>query len=156
MRRIILSIVVLGVASVLAACRGEPPAPVMDTAAPATADTAAEPARSTETGTVPVPRSAAISAAVPDFVGRTWRVAYSSAVAEGTRYRFHADGRLEIVGPGSEPITGSWRMLEDARIEMTEDGLAYPVDIVEQTRRLLRLRSHNPGEPVDIAMVPAS
>ena len=44
----------------------------------------------------------------------------------------------------------------ESRIEMTEEGIAYTVDILEQDDARLRLRSHNPGEPVKITLVPAA
>ena len=39
---------------------------------------------------------------------------------------------------------------------MTEEGIDYTVDILEQEEARLRLRSHNPGEPVEITLVPAA
>ena len=99
-------------------------------------------------------------AARPPLSGRqrsTWVVATSSAVAEGTTYRFNGDGRLEIAGPDGGPaMVGTWRALDGTRIEMTEEGIDYTVDILEQGDARLRLRSHNPGEPVDITLVPAA
>ncbi|OHE84129.1 MAG: hypothetical protein A2579_02130 [Lysobacterales bacterium RIFOXYD1_FULL_69_11] len=155
MRIAIRVIPLLATALVLAACQADAPEPVLDTASPATADTALEPARSTDTATVPVPGPA--DTAAPGFVDRTWVVEASSAVAEGTTYRFGGDGRLEIAGPdGGTPTAGQWRALDESRLEMTEEGIAYNVDILEQGEARLRLRSHNPGEPVDITLVPAA
>lgn len=141
----------------LAACQADAPAPVMETSSPATADTPGEPARSTDTATVPVPQPADPSAGpLPAFVDRTWVVASSSAVAEGTRYRFVESGRLEVTGPdATAPTTGTWRPLGEGRIELTEDGIAYPVDILEQRRDLLRLRALNPGPALELVLVPA-
>ena len=154
--RIAIRAIPLAVALVLAACQADAPEPVLDTASPATADTALQPARSTDTATVPVPQPAD-AAAAPGFVDRTWVVQASSAVAEGTTYRFNGDGRLEITGPdGGAPTVGAWRVLDESRIEMTEEGIAYTVDILEQDDARLRLRSHNPGEPVKITLVPAA
>jgi hypothetical protein len=38
---------------------------------------------------------------------------------------------------------------------MTEEGIAYPTDIVAQDAGHLTLRSHNPGGVVEIALVAA-
>ena len=155
--RIAIRAIPLTAALVLAACQADAPEPALDTASPATADTALQPARSTDTATVPVPEAADAAAPAPGFVDRTWVVETSSAVAEGTTYRFNGDGRLEIAGPDGGPaMVGTWRALDGTRIEMTEEGIAYNVDILEQTQPRLRLRSHNPGEPVDITLVPAA
>ena len=154
--RIATRVIPLLAAALVVACQADAPEPVLDTASPATADTALQPARSTDTATVPVPQPAD-AAAAPGFVDRTWVVQASSAVAEGTTYRFNGDGRLEITGPdGGAPMAGEWRALDESRIEMTEEGIDYTVDILEQGDARLRLRSHNPGEPVKITLVPAA
>jgi hypothetical protein len=36
---------------------------------------------------------------------------------------------------------------------MIEEGIPYPTDILELTADRFRIRSHNPGEPVEIGMV---
>jgi hypothetical protein len=38
---------------------------------------------------------------------------------------------------------------------MVEDSIPYKVDILTLTETSFVLRSHNPGEPVDIFLVPA-
>ena len=155
--RIAIRAIPLVAALVLAACQADSPAPALDTASPATADTALQPARSTDTATVPVPEPASAAMPAPGFVDRTWVVQASSAVAEGTTYRFNRDGRLEITGPdGGATTAGEWRALDESRVEMTEEGIDYTVDILEQGDARLRLRSHNPGEPVEITLVPAA
>ena len=155
--RVATRVIPLLAAALVVACQADAPEPVLDTASPATADTALQPARSTDTATVPVPEPANVATPAPGFVDRTWVVQASSAVAEGTTYRFNGDGRLEITGPdGGAPMAGEWRALDESRIEMTEEGIDYTVDILEQGDARLRLRSHNPGEPVDITLVPAA
>ena len=56
--RIAIRAIPLVAALVLAACQADSPAPALDTASPVTADTALQPARSTDTATVPVPEPA--------------------------------------------------------------------------------------------------
>jgi hypothetical protein len=88
------------------------------------------------------------------FVNRVWRAKESTAVAPGTLYVFLTDGTLLVTSPHSTPLVGSWK-LENGQFTMVEDGLSYPTDILESGPNLLRLRSHNPGEPVDMTLVPA-
>jgi hypothetical protein len=100
----------------------------------------------------PAAKPAAV--AQPAFVDRLWRVESSSAVAPGTTYRFAADGSLHIQSPGSPPASGRWTY-DGGKLVMIEEGIAYPTDILVLDARRLTIRSHNPGEPVDIAMVDA-
>jgi hypothetical protein len=86
------------------------------------------------------------------FVDMSWRVESSNAVAPGTRYRFGSDGTLRIDAPGSTPALGRWTWAHGALV-MIEDGIAYPTDILHLDARRFSIRSHNPGTPVDIAMV---
>ena len=88
------------------------------------------------------------------FVNRVWRVARSSAVADGTLYAFLSDGTLVITSPGNKPMFGSWSRTEDGLV-MVEESIPYRVDILKLDDDQLVIRSHNPGAPVDIAMVPA-
>lgn len=88
------------------------------------------------------------------FVNRVWRVARSSAVADGTLYAFLSDGTLVITSPGNKPMLGSWSRSDDGLV-MVEESIPYRVDILTLDDDELVIRSHNPGAPVDIAMVPA-
>jgi len=38
---------------------------------------------------------------------------------------------------------------------MVEDGIPYPVEILELTEDRFRIRTRNPGEPVEMTLVPA-
>jgi hypothetical protein len=38
---------------------------------------------------------------------------------------------------------------------MVEESISYPTDILGLTPETFTIRSHNPGQPVDITMVPA-
>lgn len=132
----ILAIAVLPLA--LSACSPSPSSPPSSHSSAAPATPTAKPA----------------AAAQPAFVDRLWRVESSSAVARGTTYRFAADGRLHIQSPGSTPAVGRWTY-DGGKLVMIEEGIAYPTEILALDATRLTIRSHNPGEPVDIAMVDA-
>ncbi len=156
MNKSILSVSVLALAlalataSLLAAC--DKPAP----AEPAQPAAASEPAAATpapEAPTTPAAPSAPESA-VPAFVGKVWQVKSSSAVAPGTRYSFLTDGTLVIEAEGGTPGYGKWTY-ENGALTMIEEGVSYPTDILKLDAGAFDIRSHNPGEPVTISMVPA-
>lgn len=92
--------------------------------------------------------------APPAFVNRVWRVAESNAVAPGHLYVFLSEGTLVIASPTGTPSLGTWKR-EAGGLTMVEDGLAYATDIVSLTDDEFRIRSHNPGQPVDVRLVPA-
>lgn len=73
----------------------------------------------------------------------------------GTLYAFLADGTLVIGSPGSLPAAGSWKRAPAGGITMVEASRPYAVEILEATPRRLKLRSHNPGTPVEITLAPA-
>ena len=97
--------------------------------------------------------AAAVStpAAAPAFAGKTWKVTQSSAVAAGTTYEFREGGTLVVSSPGSPPLTGSWAWSE-GKLTMTEEGISYPTDILALDDHTFRIRSKNPGEPVEITL----
>lgn len=117
---------------VLAACSAPAPAPAPGATRPADA--------------TPAP--------APTFVNRVWRVDHSSTVAAGTLYVFLSDGTLVITSPGNKPLLGSWSR-SGTGLVMVEDSVSYQVDVLHLTASSFVIRSHNPGEPVDIALVPA-
>ncbi len=92
--------------------------------------------------------------AEPTFVDRTWQVASSPQIQSGAHYTFHSDGRLEITSTGSTPMIGTWART-DSGLTMTEEGIPYRVEVLELTADRFRIRSHNPGEPVEIEFAPA-
>lgn len=100
------------------------------------------------------PAISAQPAAKPDFVNRVWSVASSSAVGPGTLYVFLSEGTLVITSPNSKPMLGSWRRSGEGLI-MVEESIEYPTDILKLEAGSLVIRSHNPGSPVDISLVPA-
>ncbi len=90
------------------------------------------------------------------FTNKVWEVRGSSAGAAGSLYVFLSDGTLVITRAGNKPMTGAWRAEADGTITMVEQGLSYRTEILAATKTELRLRSHNPGEPVEITLAPAS
>ncbi|TWI01877.1 hypothetical protein IP90_02437 [Luteimonas cucumeris] len=116
-----------------------------------TASTAAAPASpATQASTAP----AVADDALPAFVGKVWQVQESSAIAPGTRYSFLVDGRLVIDAEGGTPGYGKWTY-ENGALTMIEEGVSYPTDILKLDATTFQIRSHNPGEPVTITLVPA-
>lgn len=133
MRKLML----LGTIVLLSACK------------PATPDTSAEPV----TIQVPavVPPSVPVKSA-PAFVDKVWRAEAPSAVEPGTTYAFLGDGTLVIDSPNGTPMYGSWNYDND-KLTMTEEGVAYPTDILKLDTGTFQIRSHNPGGAVEIALV---
>src|SRR5688572_3277392 len=89
------------------------------------------------------------------FINKVWEVRESTGVVPGTLYAWFSDGTLLITSPNSRPALGSWKY-EGARLTMIEEGIAYPVDVLELSAALFRVRVHNPGDPLEIAFVPAT
>ena len=87
------------------------------------------------------------------FVNRVWRVSNSSGVAPGTLYVFLSEGTLVITSPNSKPALGRWKY-EDGSFTMVEEGVPYKVDVLKLSKDEFRIRSNNPGEPVEITLVP--
>jgi hypothetical protein len=98
----------------------------------------------------PAPRSGGSAG----FVNRVWKVEKSSSVSPNTMYVFLSDGTLVVTSPQGKPSLGTWKS-EAGKLTMVEEGLSYPVDILRLDAGRFTIRSHNPGEPVDIEMVPA-
>lgn len=121
----------------------------------ACAPTAPESGGQAKSGSAQAPATPATQTAKPRFTDRVWRVASSTAVAPGTLYSFLSDGTLVIDAPGSTTGYGRWTYENNALV-MTEEGIAYPTDIVALDDTSFSIRSHNPGEPVDIQLVAAA
>jgi hypothetical protein len=102
----------------------------------------------------PSPAAAPAPAERSGFVNRVWRVERSTAVSPGTLYVFLSDGTLVVASENGKPSLGTWKR-ENGKLTMVEEGIAYDVDILRLDARGFAIRSHNPGEPVDIEMVPA-
>lgn len=88
------------------------------------------------------------------FVNKVWRVRTSTSVAPGTLYVFLADGTLVIASSTGAPALGKWTH-NGGVFTMIEEGIRYKVDILSLSRDELRIRSNNPGEPVEMTLVPA-
>lgn len=130
----------------LVACRETKEA---DTTA-AQAPVAAAPAVPVTTTAPAAPPPAEVRAA--QFTDLVWQVQSSSAVAPGTVYAFLDDGTLVIEAPQSTPSYGRWQ-LENGALTLVEEGRPYPTDILELSETTMHLRSHNPGEPVELRLV---
>jgi hypothetical protein len=92
--------------------------------------------------------------AAPGFVNRVWRVQSSNAVAPGQLYVFLSEGTLVIASPNGTPALGKWTQ-QDQSFTMVEEGIGYAVEILELTQDRFRIRMRNPGEPVEMTLVPA-
>jgi hypothetical protein len=74
-------------------------------------------------------------------------------VAPGTLYVFLSEGTLLITSPNSKPALGTWKY-EGGALTMVEEGIPYKVDILRLSKDEFRIRSNNPGQPVEITLVP--
>jgi hypothetical protein len=88
------------------------------------------------------------------FINRVWSVRSSTAVSPGTIYVFVSDGTLLITSPHSTPVVGKWTRQDDV-FTMIEEGLPYRTELLHLSRDEFRIRSHNPGQPVETTLVPA-
>ena len=87
-------------------------------------------------------------------MNRVWQVDSSTSVARGTLYVFLSEGTLIVTSANETPMVGAWTLRNDS-LTMVEEGIAYPTDILHLDARRFSIRSHNPGEPVDLTLVPA-
>ena len=109
----------------------------------------------------PAAPAQAVALVPPAIVSRrlsdeVWSVQASNAVAPGTLYVFLPDGTLLISSPGSRPGLGTWNKTGEGKLTMVEESRPYAVDVLELTAKVLRLRSHNPGTPVEMTLAPAT
>jgi hypothetical protein len=88
------------------------------------------------------------------FVNKVWRVESSSSVAPGTIYVFLSEGTLLITSSNSKPLLGTWTSA-NGELTMVEEGIPYRVEVLHLSPGQFKIRSHNPGEPVEITLVPA-
>lgn len=147
MRKLFLAV------SIAAICACTPTPPASEAMQSTTAATP-EPAVQSSAPVAEASNTAAPDEA-PAFVGKVWRVQSSSAGEPGSTYAFLADGTLVIDSPHGTPMQGQWRY-DNGKLVMIEEGISYPTDIVKLDATTFRIRSHNPGGTVDIALVPAA
>jgi len=88
------------------------------------------------------------------FVNKVWRVSESSSVAPGMLYVFLSEGTLVIASPNGKPALGEWKD-EGGALTMVEESVSYKVDVLKLSKDEFKIRSNNPGEPVEITLVPA-
>jgi hypothetical protein len=88
------------------------------------------------------------------FVNKVWSVRTSTSVAPGTLYVFLVDGTLLITSSTGTPALGKWTH-SGGVFTMIEEGVPYKVDILSLSRDEFRIRSNNPGAPVEMTLVPA-
>lgn len=110
-------------------------------------------------GTPPAPAPAATPAPVVtpapvarvSFVNRVWRVAGAD---NDQLYVFLSGGTLVITSATGTPMVGRWAHAGPG-LTMVEDGFEYTTNILSLTGDEFRIRSHNPGQAVEIRLVPA-
>jgi len=93
-------------------------------------------------------------AAPVTFVNRVWTVTESPQVALGDIRVFLSDSTLVMASRNARPAFGTWSV-RDGQLYATEEGREYPVDVLELTEDLFRIRIRSPGEPVYIQFGPA-
>jgi hypothetical protein len=90
----------------------------------------------------------------PGFANRVWQVTASSGVAPGTLYVFLSEGTLLVASPKGKPALGTWKY-EGGGLTMVEEGIPYKTDVLHLSATEFKIRSNNPGQPVEISLVPA-
>lgn len=145
MRKLMLTV------SIILVCACKPAPSTSQPVEPASVEPA-----SMEPADAPAPAVAAADAPIgaAAFVDKVWRVEASTAVEPGSTYTFLADGTLVIDSPNGTPLHGSWSY-DDGKLTMTEEGVAYPTDILKLDASTFQIRSNNPGGAVEITLVPA-
>ena len=88
------------------------------------------------------------------FINRVWKVDASPTIQKGQLYVFLSEGTLVIASETGTPSFGTWRYQKGA-LTIVEESRPYPVDIVELSADMLKLRVRGPGEPVEMTLVPA-
>jgi len=78
----------------------------------------------------------------------------SSSIALGQLYVFLSEGTLVVASPNGKPSLGTWSS-EEGALTMVEEGIPYKCDILGLSKTEFRIRSNNPGDPVEIRFEPA-
>ena len=82
------------------------------------------------------------------FVNKVWQIKTSNSIEPGMLYVFLSDGTLVMASPSSQPSLGRWTRTEKG-LNLIEEGITYPTEILGLTRDEFRIRSLNPGDPVE-------
>jgi len=88
------------------------------------------------------------------FVNKVWQIKTSNSIEPGMLYVFLSDGTLVMASPSSQPSLGRWTRTEKG-LNLIEEGITYPTEILSLTRDEFRIRSLNPGDPVELQLAPA-
>ena len=89
------------------------------------------------------------------FVNKVWQIKTSNSIEPGMLYVFLSDGTLVMASPSSQPSLGRWTRTEKG-LNLIEEGITYPTEILGLTRDEFRIRSLNPGDPVELQLAPAA
>ena len=111
-------------------------------------------------GTPPAPAAVAPPAVVAPptppatFVNRVWRAVEANGAPRDDLYVFLSGGTLVITSSTGTPMVGRWAHVGE-RVTMVEAGVEHTADILTLTADEFRIRSYNPGEPVELRFVAA-
>lgn len=94
------------------------------------------------------------SAAPATFINRVWRAVEANGAPRDQLYVFLSSGALVVASATGKPMVGRWAHAGEG-LSMVEEGQEHTTDILALTADEFRIRSHNPGQPVDIRLVPA-
>ncbi|GAC1039780.1 hypothetical protein thsps117_45380 [Pseudomonas sp. No.117] len=89
------------------------------------------------------------------FVNKVWQIRTSNSIEPGMLYVFLSDGTLVMGSPSSQPSLGRWTRTEKG-LNLIEEGITYPTEILSLKRDEFRIRSLNPGDPVELQLAPAA
>ncbi len=128
----VVSLPLLAGAALLALACGSPAAPPVETAPPVASP--------------PAPPAT--------FVNRVWRAVAANGVPRDELYVFLSGGTLVVTSSTGTPMVGRWAHVGE-RVTMVEAGVEHTADILTLTADEFRIRSYNPGEPVELHFVPA-
>ncbi|MDR6678826.1 hypothetical protein [Pseudomonas oryzihabitans] len=95
------------------------------------------------------------TSAQESFVNKVWQIKTSNGIEPGMLYVFLSDGTLVMASPSSQPSLGRWARTEKG-LNLIEEGITYPTEILSLKRDEFRIRSLNPGDPVELQLTPAA
>lgn len=137
MKRLGVACLVLALALALGCVAEAPQQPSIEGTGPAT----------------PVPVVPGTTPAEPvGWVDVVWRVAESPQAQKGQLYVFLSTGTLVVASGNGTPMIGGWTAQDGTLATMTEEGVTYPVEVLALNARQFRIRSNNPGQPVELTL----